>query len=120
MKKVQTIRTFAIALALGASTAFAEEEKDETVALTTLPEAVQKTIQAQATAVGGTVGEVEKEDENGKVSYEAKIVGKDGAKTEVEVAADGSLLKAKEDDDDKEEKHGKDKEKDDDDDKEEK
>ena len=119
MKNAQTIRTLAIALALGAGTAFAEEEKDEKVAFATLPEAVQKTIQAQATAKSATVGDVDKETEGDKVSYEAEIVQKDGKKFEVEVAADGSLIKVKADDDEKEEKNGKDEEKDDDDDKDE-
>lgn len=113
------IITFA-ALAFGAA-AYAGEEKDEKIAFDKLPAAVQKTIQAQATEKGGTVGEVEKESEHGKVSYEADIVAKDGAKFEVEVAEDGTLVKAKADED-KEEKNGKDEEKDDDhdDDKEEK
>lgn len=117
MKNTQTISTLAIVLALGAGTAFAEEEKDEKVAFATLPAAVQKTIQAQADAKSATVGDVEKETEDGKVSYEAEIVQKDGKKFEVEVAEDGTLAKVKANDDDKEEKNGKDEEKDDDDDK---
>lgn len=103
MKNARTISTLAIALALGVGTAFAEEEKDDTVAFATLPAAVQKTIQAQADAKSATIGDVEKEDENGKVSYEAEIVAKDGGKFEVEVAEDGTLAKVKVDDD-KEEK----------------
>jgi hypothetical protein len=79
-----------------------------------LPEAVQKTIQAQATAKSATVGEVEKETEKGKVTYEAEIVQKDGKKFEVKVAEDGSLIKVKADDDEKEEKGGKGKDDDDD------
>lgn len=106
MKNAQSIRTLAIVLALGAGTALAEEEKDEKVVFATLPEAVQKTLQAQATATGGTVGSVEKEDKDGKVSYEAMIIGKDDAKFEVEVAEDGSLLKTEADDDKDEEKDG--------------
>ena len=113
MKNTQTIRTLAIALALGAGTAFAEEEKEETVAFDKLPPAVQKTIQAQADAKGATVGEVEKDVEDGKTTYEADITQKDGKKFEVEVAEDGSLIKVKADEE-KEEKDGKDEEKDDD------
>ena len=103
MKNVQSIRILAITLALGTGTTFAEEEKDEKVAFVTLPEAVQKTIQAQATEKSATVGDVEKETEDGKVSYEAEIVQKDGKKFEVEVAGDGSLIKVKADDDENEE-----------------
>jgi hypothetical protein len=116
MKSLQTIRTVALALAAGA--ALAKEEKDEKVAFATLPEAVQKTILAQASEKSATVGDVDKEDEDSKVSYEAEIVQKDGKKLEVEVAADGSLIKVKADNDDHEEKGGKDD--DDDDEKEEK
>lgn len=115
MKNIQAIRTFALTLALSAGAAFAEEDKDENVAFVTLPAAVQNTIQAQADAKGATVGDVEKETEDGNLSYEAEIVQKDGKKFEVEVAEDGTLAKVKADDDEKEDKQGKDEEKDDDD-----
>ena len=114
MKTTSIIRTLAIALALGTGITFAEEEKDEKVAFATLPEAVQKTIQAQATAKSAVVGEVEKDAEHGKVSYEAEIVQKDGKKFEVKVAEDGSLIKVKAAEDEKEEKGGKGKDDDDD------
>lgn len=103
MKTTSIIRLLAIPLAFG-STAFAKEEKEETIAFDKLPAAVQKTIQSQADAKSATVGEIEKDTEQGKVSYEAEIPQKDGKKFEVEVAEDGSLIKVKIDDDEKDEK----------------
>ena len=58
---------FAAALAV---TSFAGE-KETPVKFADLPAAVQKTITKEA--VGGTIGAVTKEDENGKVAYEAKV-----------------------------------------------
>ncbi|GAA5126246.1 hypothetical protein JIN84_15265 [Luteolibacter yonseiensis] len=104
MRNKQTIRTLVIALALGAGTTFAEEEKDEKIPFASLPAAVQKTIQAEADAKSATIGDVEKETEKGKTEYEAEITRKDGKKFEVVVAEDGSLIKTKADDDKKEEK----------------
>lgn len=104
MKNTPTIRILAIALAIGAGTTFAEEEKDEKIPFAALPAAVQKTIQAEADAKGAAVGDVEKETEKGMTEYEAKITQKDGKKFEVVVAEDGSLIKTKADDDEKEKK----------------
>jgi uncharacterized membrane protein YkoI len=90
--------------------AYAEEKggKDETVALSQVPQVVQDTINQQA--AGGTVGKIEKGDENGTVVYEAEIT-KDGKKSELTITADGKVKP--EDADDKEEKgHGKAEEKD--------
>ena len=69
------------------------------IALTDCPKVVQDTI--NKVAAGGTVGKVEKETENGKTTYEAKVtVG--GKKTEVTVAEDGTLISSKAVDGDKE------------------
>lgn len=81
-----------------------EEEKEEgdndvQVSLDQLPPAVQATLNQQAQ--GGTIGEIEKEDEDGAVVYEAEIT-KDGAEYDVKVAEDGSLINPKADNDDEE------------------
>jgi uncharacterized membrane protein YkoI len=89
-----------------ALTVFAGKElaKEEKVEWKDVPAAVQATITANAN--GGTVIEVEKEIENGAVVYEAEIKGTDGKKFDVEVAADGKLIKSEadeeEEDDDQE------------------
>jgi uncharacterized membrane protein YkoI len=74
-----------------------DDDKDE--AFKDLPAPVQKAITAAAN--GGAVGEIEAENEDGKVVYEADITGADGKKSEVTVAADGTVVKDKDDDDDK-------------------
>lgn len=85
--------------------------KEEKVKLADCPEAVQKTIKAQAN--GGTIVEIEKETKkDGTVVYEAEIK-KDGKEIEVEVAADGTLIEVEEEDDDDDDKDD-DKEDDDD------
>ena len=75
------------------------DDDDQKVAWKDLPAPVQNAITAAAN--GGTVSEIESENEDGKVVYEADITGADGKKTEVKVAADGTVLKDKDDDDDK-------------------
>lgn len=76
--------------------------KEEKVKLADCPEAVQKTIKAQAN--GGTIVEIEKETKkDGTVVYEAEIK-KDGKEIEVEVAADGTLIEVEEEDDDDDDK----------------
>ena len=72
------------------------EEKEETVRWKDLPEAVQKTIKANAQ--GGIIEEIEKETEDGKVVYEAEVELKDGRELEIEVAEDGTLIEIEEDD----------------------
>jgi len=62
---------------------------EETVALSTAPGPVRKTITAQA--VGGTIVSVEKVNESGKTTYEA-VVDKQGKKSEIAVGLDGALL----------------------------
>jgi hypothetical protein len=68
--------------------------EDEAVPLSAVPSVVQSTIQANAN--GGTVMRVEKETKHGDhVVYEAKVKGKDGERSEIEVAESGKLLKYK-------------------------
>lgn len=91
-----------IALVLVLSVAFllslaiaALAEKEEKVTLDQCPAAVQKAIQAQ----GGTVNEIEKETENGKVIYEAEIT-KDGKTYDVEIAENGTVIATEIDEED--------------------
>jgi uncharacterized membrane protein YkoI len=79
-----------------------EEDDDDDVAVSIdqVPAPVKDAILAQAQ--GGKIVKIEVEDENGKKVYDAEIL-LDGKTTEVEIAADGTLL-PKDADDDKEEK----------------
>ena len=79
------------------------KEEEVKVAWKDVPVAVQTTIQANLK--GGTVTEVEKDTEDGKVAYTAKVKGADGKISEVEVAEDGKLIKIEADDNDAEGGH---------------
>jgi uncharacterized membrane protein YkoI len=65
------------------------EENEQTVDWKNVPAAVQTTITANAN--GGKVGKIETETEKGVTTYEAKVKAGDD-KSEIEVAADGTLL----------------------------
>ena len=67
----------------------AGEEQEEQVSLDQLPPAVKATILREAR--GGTIQEIERERENGKIVYEAEVII-DGKEFDIEVAADGTLL----------------------------
>ena len=81
-----------------------ENEQEEIVTLEQLPPAVRKTLQREST--GGTIGEIEKETKQGRVIYAADVM-LDGRKYEVEIAANGILIKKEleeqEDDEDEDE-----------------
>ena len=77
-----------------------EDDDDIVVSIDQVPAPVKNAILAQAQ--GGKIVKIEVEDENGKKVYDAEIL-LDGKTTEVEIAADGTLL-PKDADDDKEEK----------------
>ena len=83
----------ALALIAGWATLAAADKSDELVALGQTPGAVQLTIQQHATALD--IKKIEMETEEGQAVYSAEIV-KDGHATELEVAADGTLLEADE------------------------
>jgi len=93
----------ATVLAEGKDRGHKEKSKEEKVALSDLPAAVQAAIQAKAE--GGTVGEIEKETKGSKVAYEAKVTDKDGKKIEVVVAEDGTVLKVEDDDEEQAEEN---------------
>ena len=87
------------------------EKSEQKVAWKDLPAAVQNTITTNAN--GGTVVKVEKETKDGVVTYEAKVKGTDGKKSEIQVAADGKFIKAEAEDDDDDNAKAKDKDDDD-------
>ena len=86
-----------LVLCLGAVATQRIVEGEKTVSLAEVPDAVQATILTQAQ--GNPIKEIEMETEHGRTVYEAEvIVG--GRTTEIEVAADGTLLGTESDDED--------------------
>ncbi len=75
-----------------------DDDEQEQVSINELPKAVKATILKHAK--GGEIKEIEREDEDGKIIYEAEvIIG--GKEVELKVASNGRLLsKETEDDDD--------------------
>ena len=97
MKSRTKISILTVVLTLGLVLPALIYAKEEKVKLADCPEAVQKTIKEKAN--GGKIVEVEKETKkDGTVVYEAEIK-KDGKEIEVVVAADGTLIKVEEEDD---------------------
>jgi uncharacterized membrane protein YkoI len=72
-----------------------EDEDEEQVSIDQVPAAVKDTILAQ----GGTVKEIESENENGQTVYEADVII-DGQEVEIKVAVDGNLLSKEVEDED--------------------
>jgi len=68
----------------------AAEENEETVQMSSLPEAVQKTIKDKAGS--NEIEKIEKKTEEGKTVYEA-VVNKKGKEWSIEVDANGKFLK---------------------------
>ena len=88
--KIITQSTIVIGLFAGLAIPAIADEDEQTVAWENVPAAVQNTITANAN--GGTIGRIEKENEKGVTTYEAKIKGSNGEKMEVEAATDGTLV----------------------------
>ncbi|MBI2424316.1 MAG: PepSY-like domain-containing protein [Candidatus Hydrogenedentes bacterium] len=86
-----------LVLPVAIAIAFAAEEKVE---MKDLPAAVQKTLAAEAGSA--PVLEIEQETEDGKIVYEAEVKKEEGI-VEVEIAEDGTLLKAEAGEDEDEE-----------------
>lgn len=86
-----------LALCIGAVANKQVAEQAKTLSVDQVPDAVKGTIQAQ----GGTIQEIEIETENGQTVYEAEVVI-DGQEKDVKIAADGTVLSQKVDDDDEE------------------
>ena len=83
----------ALAMAAGMATLAAAEAHEDLVTLAQTPTAVQLTIQQHTTALD--IKKIEMEIEEGQAVYSVEIV-KDGHETELEVAADGTLMEADE------------------------
>jgi uncharacterized membrane protein YkoI len=87
-----------LTLSIGALAGRQNAEAEKKTSLDQVPEAVKATLLSQ----GGTIEEIEVETENGRTIYEADVtVG--GQKTELKVAADGSLIAKEADDEDNDE-----------------
>ena len=88
--------------ALGCGEGFLEMDdhdgKDEKISVEQLPAPAKATMLKEVGS--GKITEIDQEDEDGKMEYSADAVI-DGKKYEVKVAADGSLISKKLDDDDK-------------------
>lgn len=83
----------AMAIVASMATLAAAEGHEDLVTLAQTPTAVQQTIQQHATAMD--IKKIDMEIEDGQVVYSVEIV-KDGKETELEVAADGTLMEADE------------------------
>jgi uncharacterized membrane protein YkoI len=104
VKKTMKKTIAAIAIALVGSLAFplfltAAEENEETVQMSSLPEAAQKTIKDKAGSK--EIERIEKKTENGQTVYEA-VVKKSGKEWSIEVDANGKFLKQYQENEEKE------------------
>ena len=100
MKAKIIIATAIIGVTVLAGVVYAAEEEKENeqkIALSTMPPAVQRTIQDNLG--GGTITETTKETKEGKTVYQAHIKKSGGEEVEVKVAEDGKLLSVGKDDD---------------------
>ncbi|HWX16316.1 MAG TPA: PepSY domain-containing protein [Chthoniobacterales bacterium] len=79
----------------------AAEEQEETVQMSSLPEAAQKTIKDKAGS--NEIVKIEKKTEEGKTVYEA-VVNKKGTEWSIEVDANGKFLKQSKESEEKGEK----------------
>ena len=106
-KRWKLVSLFVLAglvLCIGAVATKQTAEQEKAVSIENVPEAVKDTILAQ----GGTVKEIERENEDGQAVYEADVII-DGQKIEVKVADDGKLLGKEADDEDDDKDDGVDK-----------
>jgi len=102
MKHIVPTIAVATVLTLGAwTTVSAEEENEETVQMSSLPDAAQKTIKDKAGS--NEIEKIEKKTEEGKTVYEA-VVKKAGKEWSIEVDANGKFLKQYEESKEKEAK----------------
>lgn len=86
------------------------EDKEEVVEFKSVPQPVQKTLTKEAD--GAKIDKVDKEEDDGKVIYEADVM-MNGKNYEIKVAQDGTLICKKLDmEDEKDEKNEKDNDKD--------
>jgi hypothetical protein len=96
------MKKLAIAIALvvcfGAAIAFAAAEKEVKTSIDKVPAKVKEVIEKETQ--GATIKEIEEETKGDKTTYEVEFT-KDGKKTEICIAPDGTIVK--DDDDDKKE-----------------
>jgi len=103
MKTTVILATAIIGFTVLASLADAEDEENnihQTIALSDMPAAVQKTIQDKLD--GGTITRTAKETEESDTVYEAYVKKSEGEEVEIKVTSDGRLIgvgKEEEDDD---------------------
>jgi len=91
MKYIVPVIAVASVLTLSAWTPLsAEEENEQTVKMSDLPEAAQTTIKDKAGS--SEIVKIEKKTEEGKTVYEA-VVNKKGTEWSIEVDANGKFLK---------------------------
>jgi uncharacterized membrane protein YkoI len=86
-----------LVLCIGAVATQQLAENEKTLSIEQVPTAVRTALLAQAQ--GGTISEIEMENENGQAVYEAEIT-LDGKEVEVKVAANGTVLGKEADDED--------------------
>ena len=89
-----------------------EEKAEVQITLQDLPPAVLATLNNEV--AGGTIQSLEKDEEDGVVVYSADITKTDGKQYDVEIAADGNLIKCELEEAKGEKSEGACKEKDDD------
>jgi ERCC4-related helicase len=103
MKTTVILATAIIGFTVLASLAYAEDEENnnhQTIAISDMPAAVQKTIQDNLD--GGTITRTAKETEESDTVYEAYVKKSEGEEVEIKVTSDGRLIgvgKEEEDDD---------------------
>src|ERR1700722_8715117 len=96
VRKVNQVVTCMIVTTISAGLAllaFAKEEKEETISWPQVPAAAQQAIKQRVPETA--IRKIEKDDEDGKASYEFQIV-QAGKKSEVTVDADGKLMSLEE------------------------
>lgn len=84
----------------GAQAEEAGDDAEVVLTLNDVPAAVAAAIKQEAGS--GTIDEIELDDEDGNVRYEAEIT-KDGKSVEIEVAPDGTVIKVEADDEEENE-----------------
>jgi hypothetical protein len=100
MKHIIPAMAVAAVLTLGVWTPLsAEEENEQTVKMSDLPAAVQKTIKDKAGS--NQIMKIEKKTENGQTVYEA-VVNKSDKEWSIEVDANGKFLKQYQENEEKE------------------
>jgi len=115
MGAIVCVMTYAVIQENNQKVSMTENDEEEQVTLDQVPAAVKATIQSEAQ--GGTIEEIERENENGKTVYEANVI-LNGQEVEIKVDPDGTLLgkEVEEADEEDEDEEGDDDDEDDDDD----